>query len=143
RYLRGVDSRETGRGGDRSRPGRNPGAGEQGKGPAQPESPARPQQERGQHGPGAGGLRERVSLGVRRYENARATARNVIASAVANRVARNQAIQTLADMIIRVPKPELTPPGSSQADAVVYAVTKRSVSEGQMVREGEAVCELI
>ena len=74
------------------------------------------------------------------YENARATARNVIASAVANRVARNQAIQTLADMIIRVPKPELTPPGSSQADAVVYAVTKRSVSEGQMVREGEAVC---
>ncbi|MGZ3413217.1 MAG: efflux RND transporter periplasmic adaptor subunit [Isosphaeraceae bacterium] len=77
------------------------------------------------------------------YENARATARNVIASAVANRVARNQAIQTLADMIIRVPKPEVTPPGSSQADAVVYAVTKRSVSEGQMVREGEAVCELI
>jgi len=77
------------------------------------------------------------------YENARATARNVIASAVANRVARNQAIQALADMIIRVPKPELTPPGSSQADAVVYAVTKRSVSEGQMVREGEAVCELI
>ena len=77
------------------------------------------------------------------YENARATARNVIASAVANRVAQNQAIQTLADMIIRVPKPELTPPGSSQADAVVYAVTKRSVSEGQMVREGEAVCELI
>ncbi len=77
------------------------------------------------------------------YENARATARNVIASAVANRVARNQAIQTLADMIIRVPKPELTPPRSSQADAVVYAVTKRSVSEGQMVREGEAVCELI
>jgi len=77
------------------------------------------------------------------YENARATARNVIASAVANRVARNQAIQTLADMIIRVPKPELTPPGSSQADAVAYAVTKRSVSEGQMVREGEAVCELI
>ena len=77
------------------------------------------------------------------YENARATARNVIASAVANRVARNQAIQTLNDMIIRVPKPELTPPGSSQADAMVYAVTKRSVSEGQMVREGEAVCELI
>ncbi len=77
------------------------------------------------------------------YENARATARNVIASAVANRVARNQAIQTLADMIIRVPKSALTPPGSSQADALVYAVTKRSVSEGQMVREGKAVCELI
>ena len=77
------------------------------------------------------------------YENARATARNVIASAVASRVARNQAIQTLADMTIRVPKPELMPQGSSQAEAAVYAVTKRSVSEGQMVKEGEAVCELI
>ena len=77
------------------------------------------------------------------YENARATARNVIASAVTNRVARNQAIQTLEDMTIRVPKPELIPPGSSQAEAVVYAVTKRSVSEGQIVKEGEAVCDLI
>jgi membrane fusion protein (multidrug efflux system) len=77
------------------------------------------------------------------YENARAIARNVIASAVANRVARNQAIQTLADMTIRVPKPELMPPGASQAEAIVYAVTRRSVSEGQMVKEGEAVCELI
>ncbi len=58
----------------------------------------------------------------------------MIASAVASRVARNQAIQTLADMTIRVPKPELMPPGSSQAEAAVYAVTKRSVSEGQMVK---------
>ncbi len=77
------------------------------------------------------------------YENARATARNVIATAVANRVARHQAVQTLADMTIRVPKPALKPPGSSEADTLVYAVTKRSVSEGQMVREGETVCELI
>jgi multidrug efflux pump subunit AcrA (membrane-fusion protein) len=77
------------------------------------------------------------------YENARATARNVIASAVANSVARNQAIQTLVDMIIRVPKPELKPPVPSPAETVDYAVTKRSVSEGQMVKEGEAVCELI
>jgi multidrug efflux pump subunit AcrA (membrane-fusion protein) len=77
------------------------------------------------------------------YENARATARNVIASAVANRVARNQAIQALADMTIRVPRPALAPPGSSQADTRVYAITKRSVSQGQMVREGDAVCELI
>ncbi len=67
----------------------------------------------------------------------------MIASAVANRIARNQAEQTLADMMIRVPKPELMPPPSSQADAVVYAVTKRLVSEGQIVKEGEAVCELI
>jgi multidrug efflux pump subunit AcrA (membrane-fusion protein) len=77
------------------------------------------------------------------YDNAKATARNVIATAVANRVARDQADQALRDMTIRVPRPEMTPPGTSQADALVYAVTKRSVSEGQMVKEGEAVCELI
>jgi multidrug efflux pump subunit AcrA (membrane-fusion protein) len=77
------------------------------------------------------------------YENARATARNVIASAVANRVALNQANAALADMIIRVPKPELKPPVPGPAESVVYAVTKRLVSEGQMVKEGEAVCELI
>ncbi len=77
------------------------------------------------------------------YDNARATARNIIASAVASRVARDQAKETLADMVARVPSPHRTPPGASQADALVYAMTKRSVSEGQMVREGEALCELI
>ncbi len=81
--------------------------------------------------------------GASRTANRRADHRCRRRPARVGAVARNQAIQTLADMIIRVPKPELTPPGSSQADAVVYAVTKRSVSEGQMVREGEAVCELI
>jgi multidrug efflux pump subunit AcrA (membrane-fusion protein) len=77
------------------------------------------------------------------YENARSTARNVIASAVASRVARNQAQQTLEDMTIRAPSPARRPPSTSQADAPVYAVTKRSVSEGQIIREGEAVMELL
>ncbi|MGO9597375.1 MAG: efflux RND transporter periplasmic adaptor subunit [Isosphaeraceae bacterium] len=77
------------------------------------------------------------------YENSRGTARNVIASAVASRVARIQAQQTLEDMSIRVPRPARTPPGSSQADGAVYAITKRSVSEGQIIREGEAVYELL
>jgi RND family efflux transporter MFP subunit len=77
------------------------------------------------------------------HDNAKATARNVIAIAVANRVARDQADQTLRDMTIRAPRPEMAPQGTSEAEAIIYAVTKRSVSEGQMVKEGEAVCELI
>ena len=77
------------------------------------------------------------------YENARATARNVIAMAIASWVARDQARQTLNDMTIRVPRPEMAPPGASQADTVIYAITKRSVSEGQMIKEGEAVVELV
>ncbi|WP_165222423.1 efflux RND transporter periplasmic adaptor subunit [Aquisphaera insulae] len=76
-------------------------------------------------------------------DNARFTARNVIAMAVGNRVARDQASQTLMDMMVRVPALEVPPPGSSQADKVVYAITRRSVSEGQMVKEGETVCELV
>jgi multidrug efflux pump subunit AcrA (membrane-fusion protein) len=77
------------------------------------------------------------------YDNAKVTAQNVIASAIANRVAREQALQTLKDLMICAPKPEKTLPGTSEAKAVVYAITKRSVTEGQMVKEGEAVFELI
>src|SRR5262245_23635761 len=69
-------------------------------------------------------------------ENAKATARNVIASAVANWVARNQAKQALSDMTIRVPKPQILPPVQSESKSLVYAITKRSVSEGQMIKEG-------
>jgi RND family efflux transporter MFP subunit len=46
-------------------------------------------------------------------------------------------------MVIRVPTPEMTPPGISQADRAVYAITKRSVAEGQFVREGDAVFEMV
>jgi membrane fusion protein, multidrug efflux system len=77
------------------------------------------------------------------YDNAKATARNIIATAVANKVARDQAEQSLKDMLICVPRPRMMPPRSSQADTVVYALTRRSVSEGQMVKEGDSICELI
>jgi RND family efflux transporter MFP subunit len=77
------------------------------------------------------------------HDNAKATARNVIATAVANKVARDQAEQTLKDMTIRTPRPEMTPPRTSPAGSISYGLTKRSVSEGQMVKEGETVCELI
>jgi multidrug efflux pump subunit AcrA (membrane-fusion protein) len=77
------------------------------------------------------------------FENAKSTARNVIAMAVANRIARDQARQTLDDMTIRVPTPRRVPPGTSQDHEVVYAVTQRSVTEGQMIKEGEAVFEMV
>ncbi|QEH33571.1 putative efflux pump membrane fusion protein [Aquisphaera giovannonii] len=77
------------------------------------------------------------------YDNARYTARNAIATAVGNRIARDQAAQALADMVVRVPSLKVQPPGMSQADRVIYAITKRPVSEGQMLRIGDAVCELV
>jgi membrane fusion protein, multidrug efflux system len=77
------------------------------------------------------------------YDNAKITAQNIIAMAIANRVALEQARQTLKDMTIRVPHPVKVHPGTSQADAIIYAVMKKSVSEGQFVKEGEAVCELV
>jgi membrane fusion protein (multidrug efflux system) len=80
---------------------------------------------------------------VAAYDNAKATARNIIATALANRVARDLARQALADMTIRVPTPLMKPPAQSEQEAIVYAVTKRSVAEGQMIREGEAVFELV
>lgn len=76
-------------------------------------------------------------------ENAKATARNVIATAVANWVARDQARQALQDMTIRVPRPGVRPPTGGPTEETVYSVTRRSVSEGQMVKEGEAVFELV
>ena len=68
----------------------------------------------------------------------------MIAMAVANRVARDQAQQTLKDLTIRS---SASPGGSadcsSPAPRLVYAITRRSVSEGQMIKEGEAVFELV
>jgi membrane fusion protein (multidrug efflux system) len=77
------------------------------------------------------------------YDNAKVTAQNVIASAIANRISRDQALQTLEDLKICAPKPRKVLPGTSEARDVVYAVTRRSVTEGQMIKEGEAVYEMI
>jgi multidrug efflux pump subunit AcrA (membrane-fusion protein) len=75
------------------------------------------------------------------YGNARVTAQSVIASAVAAYVARSQAQQLLDDLTIRVPVPSSAPAVATKA-ALVYAVTKRVASEGQMLREGDPVAEL-
>ncbi len=71
------------------------------------------------------------------------TARTVIASAVTAKVALDQAQQTLRDMTIRAPEPQLLPPNFSPTSPLSYGVTKRQVSDGQMIKEGEAVADLI
>ncbi|ODU00338.1 MAG: hypothetical protein ABS79_03535 [Planctomycetes bacterium SCN 63-9] len=77
------------------------------------------------------------------YENARYLARNIIANAITSHVALDQARQALAEMTIRTPMPELLPPGHRQSNPIVYVISKRLVSEGQMIKEGETVAELV
>jgi multidrug efflux pump subunit AcrA (membrane-fusion protein) len=77
------------------------------------------------------------------FDNAIVQAQTVLATAISNYVAYKQAEQALDDMIIAVPA--LSPAHAQEVDLakVVFAATKRSVAEGQMVREGEAVAELV
>jgi membrane fusion protein (multidrug efflux system) len=77
------------------------------------------------------------------YENAIVTARTVIANAVAARVALDVARQARADMIIRAPEPRRVPQGLAKAETITFAVTQRDVTEGQMLKQGDAVAELV
>jgi membrane fusion protein, multidrug efflux system len=77
------------------------------------------------------------------FDDAVQTARTVIANAVASKVSLSQAQQTLKDMIIRAPVPKLVPPSLTRTSPLSYGVTRRQVSEGQMIKEGEAVAELV
>lgn len=77
------------------------------------------------------------------YENARYQARNLIVNAITSRVALEQARQALTETTIRAPVPELLPPGSRPSDPIRYGIAKRMVSEGQMIKEGETVAELV
>ena len=74
-------------------------------------------------------------------EAAIVTTRSTLANALASKVALDEARQALEDMEIRAPVPSQPPAGSDKP--VVYAVSKRSVSEGQMLREGDAVADLV
>ena len=80
---------------------------------------------------------------VASYENAITTARTVIADAFAARVALNQAEQSLKDMTVRAPQPRHLPPVKTSTGRISYGLTKREVSEGQILKEGEAVAELV
>jgi multidrug efflux pump subunit AcrA (membrane-fusion protein) len=71
------------------------------------------------------------------------TARTTIAVALSNRVALDQARQALEDATIRVPPVKNLPPNRSPDHKVSLAVTRRSVSEGQMVKPGDPVADLV
>jgi membrane fusion protein (multidrug efflux system) len=77
------------------------------------------------------------------YDNAVYTARTVIADAFSARVALHKAEQSLKDMVIRAPQPRHLPPVSTTTGKVSYGLTKRQVSEGQILKEGEAVADLV
>jgi membrane fusion protein, multidrug efflux system len=74
-------------------------------------------------------------------DNAILTARATLASAMASRVDLDVARQAREDLIVRAPEPTKPPTGLNEP--LEYAVTKRMVSEGQMIREGEQVLNLV
>lgn len=80
---------------------------------------------------------------VASHENAVLTARTIITDAYAAHVALSKAEESLKDMTIRAPEPKLPPPTAATSDKVRYAMTKRDVAEGQILKEGEAVAELV
>ena len=58
-------------------------------------------------------------------------------------MALSKAEQTLKDMTIRAPQPRHLPPALSRTSRITYGMTKRQVSEGQILKEGEAVADLV
>jgi multidrug efflux pump subunit AcrA (membrane-fusion protein) len=75
-------------------------------------------------------------------DNAVATARNVIANAVAAKISIDSAEQAQKDLIVLVPEPSVLPKGIDRSK-LTYGVTKRYVSEGQILRDGDPVMDLV
>jgi multidrug efflux pump subunit AcrA (membrane-fusion protein) len=75
-------------------------------------------------------------------DNAKATARNVIATAVTYKVAYDVSDQALKDLTVAAPQPTTLPQDYRRPD-LSFGVSKRSVAEGQILRDGDAVCELV
>ncbi len=74
-------------------------------------------------------------------ENAVLNVRSIRASALTNQVLLDVMRAKRRDIEIRVPVPSAAPQGA--ASPPVYAVTRRSVSEGQMLKEGDPVFDLV
>jgi len=74
-------------------------------------------------------------------DNVVLTARSTLVSALAAKVGLDVRRQSRVDMDILAPTPSRPPFGLKTP--VSYAVAKLSVSEGQMIKEGEAVFELV
>ena len=75
------------------------------------------------------------------FDNSVLSARSVIVGALAAWVRVKIMAEALKDMEIRAPKPSQGAAGLKTQ--LSYAVSKKSVSEGQMIKEGEAAYELV
>ncbi|QDV33525.1 efflux RND transporter periplasmic adaptor subunit [Tautonia plasticadhaerens] len=84
---------------------------------------------------------ERIAQAAR--ENAVMTARTVIADALSSHVALQQAQEALREMQIVAPRPSALPPGVDSPEEVRYAISRRQVSEGQFLRPGDPVIDLV
>jgi multidrug efflux pump subunit AcrA (membrane-fusion protein) len=82
---------------------------------------------------------ERVAVAALR--NAEQAARASLAQAQVNKIMLDIAKQHRVDLTVRAPVPSVPLPGSSTS--TTFAVAKRSVAEGQMVKDGEAVVQLV
>jgi membrane fusion protein (multidrug efflux system) len=76
-------------------------------------------------------------------EDGYVTARTTIANSLVQAVALQKAEQDLEDMTVEVPTPQSLPEGITRADQVEYAIKGRSATEGQRLKDGEAVFELV
>ena len=96
---------------------------------------------------GAGSVQElqnaeneyKVAVAIR--DNAVVTARTYLADALTNQIAFDVTRQALEDTVIRAPKPARHPTGSTSD--LSYAISRRQAAEGQMLKEGEAVYDLV
>jgi membrane fusion protein, multidrug efflux system len=73
--------------------------------------------------------------------NAILSAQSTLASAQSARVAIDVARHKRSEMEIHAPVPSALPEGVT--GTITYAITKRDVSEGQMLKQGEAIAELV
>jgi multidrug efflux pump subunit AcrA (membrane-fusion protein) len=73
--------------------------------------------------------------------NAELAARGIFANAIVSRIALEMRKVQREDMTIRVPFPRHLM--GEHRETILYAVTKRSAAEGQMLKEGEAVADLV
>ncbi len=75
------------------------------------------------------------------FDNTVLTARSIIVSALASWVRVKIMASALQDMEIRAPRPSQVPDGIKSSPT--YAISKKSVSEGQMIREGDPAFEMV
>ncbi len=80
---------------------------------------------------------------VAAYDNAVFIARVTIAEAYAARIALNKAEQQFKDMTIRAPYPDAPPAELAPTGKMAYSLSRKEVSEGQIIKEGEAVADLV